>query len=189
MLENLLNTKLKKRLLNIFFHFPERSFSISELRAMTSATNTSTAKSLREFLKAEVIGATSRKQHRYFRINSRFPLHDELNDLVSDREFEGQDDFVSKILKRISNLKLVILSGIFTSQPHLPADLLLVSDGVNRLQVQRCLEDIEKLIGQEINFCVMEPEEFRYRKTMSDRFVRDILDYPHIVILNLLKYR
>ncbi len=186
MLENLLNTKLKERLLGIFFAFPKRSFSTSELRIVTGAKNPLLVQALREFTRAQVLNMASRRHTRFFRINPYFRLYDELEDLVAESE-EKAEDQVSKILKRIPNLKLAILSGIFTLEPQLPVDLLVVGEGINHLRLQKTLAEIEKLTGQEINYSVMNTEEYEYRQLMNDRFIRDILDYPHLVVFNTLK--
>ncbi|TSA44853.1 hypothetical protein D4R52_03575 [bacterium] len=141
---------------------------------------------LRELARAETIQITAKKQKRYFRINPRFKLYDELHDLASDSRL-SDDDEVSKIMKKLPRARLVVLSGIFAFAPHLSADMLIVGDGINRKTLGRMLSDVEKLAGQEINFAVMDPREYEYRRTMNDRFVRDILENNHIVVLDNLK--
>ncbi len=41
-------------------------------------------------------------------------------------------------------------------------------------------------IGKELNYSVLPTKEFLYRLRMRDKFIRDILDYPHEKILNKL---
>ncbi|MBI4050854.1 MAG: hypothetical protein HY396_02675 [Candidatus Doudnabacteria bacterium] len=187
MLENLLNSKLKKRLLAIFFGYPARSFTADELRRMTESQTSNVQVALRELIKADVVSLSSRRQKRIFRINSHFRLHDELKDLINDFETQVPGDEVVKILKRFAAAKLVILSGVFTFQPQLPADILIVGEGINSLRLSQIISEIEKIVGQEVNYTVMEPSEYLYRKMMSDRLVRDILDYPHLVLVDHLR--
>lgn len=186
MLDNLLNAKLKKKLLGIFFAHPQRSFSLFELRAATGAKNSQIQKVLREFVRAQVVEAAHKKQKRFFRINPHFRLYEELEDLLPSSEFDAEDE-VSRLVKKIPNVNLAILSGIFTFQPQLGVDLLLVGDGLNRFRVSRVLEEVQKLAGQEVNYAMMKEEEYKSRQMMSDRFMRDILDHPHLVILDNLK--
>ena len=186
MLENLLNSKLKKKLLGFFFTFPQRSFSIFELRQLTNSKNPLISKALREFVGAQVISVTSRGQKKYYRINPRFRLYDELLDLLGEDDLDVEDEVV-KILKRLPNVKLAILSGIFSFEPHLPVDLLLVGDEINRLRFTDILTQIEKFIGQEVNYSIIPIAEYEYRQMMNDRFIRDILDYPHVIAINTLK--
>lgn len=187
MLENLLGTRLKKKLLNILFRFPERSFSISELREMTETSLRQITDAMREFSRAQIVSAAAKKKQRYYRINPHFPLHDEIRDLAGDGEYDGEDQVAKQVL-RIPNVRLAILSGIFTLHPQLPLDLLLVGDDINRLRLQKALGEIRKIVGEEVNFAILTTTEYEHRRMMNDRFVRDVLDYPHIILRNTLKY-
>lgn len=188
MLENLLNTKLKRKLLNIFFAFPRRGFYVNELRAMTMTkiSSRSISRALRELARSDAINVASKRHKRYFRINHHFHLFDELKDLAHESKQDFEDE-VGKKLKTLDNLKLVILCGIFTMQTHLPVDLLVVGERVNRIKLQKILAGIKKLVGQEINYAIMGKQEYDYRRSMSDRLIRDVLDHPHIIVLNNLR--
>lgn len=187
MLDNLVNTKLKRKLLNIFFRFPKRSFYPVELKAMTLAGSGGIAAALRELAREGVIHVAAKRKKRYFSINSYFPFYDELRDAVAP-EFKTQaDDEVTKKLKRLQDLKLIVLTGIFTMQPHLPVDLLLVgSSSLDRGRLLKVLDGVGDLAGQEINYAVMDVDEFDYRRYLNDRLIRDVLDNPHLVIYNNL---
>lgn len=184
MLENLTNTKAKQRLLNIFFHFPSRSFSQDELRAATGTRNI--AKVLRELVRGDALRVVQRRRKQFFQINSYFLLYDELKDLVSGEKPEPRDE-VSRILRRLDHAKLAVLSGIFTGEPQLPVDLLIVGDEIKRPKLVKILNEIEKLIGQEVNYVTMDSGEYDYRRMMNDRLVRDILDNHHQVVFSTLK--
>ena len=189
MLENILNSKLKKKLLSIFFAFPARSFSATELKEIIEFPLRQVSKSLSEFARLDVVHVASRKRHRVYRINPRFPLYAELVDLVSDKEFDQREDRVVRILSKVPNLKVAILSGIFTFQIHSAVDILVVGDSVNRLRLNGVIDSLEKLVGQEVNYTLLSRKEYEYRRILNDRFVRDILDNPHIVLIDNLKKR
>lgn len=186
MLENLINTKVKRILLNILFQFPERSFSVQELKAMTGTSMAGINEALRDFLRLQVANMASRKRQRYYRLNPHFHMLTELKDLAFEPGFSVSDE-IAKLLKSLPGLKLGILSGVFTLQPQLPLDLLLVSDELNRTKLQRVLSEISDIAGEEINFSLIGEDEYEHRQMMNDRFVRDVLDYPHIVVVNNLR--
>lgn len=187
MLENLLNTKLKKKLLGIFFTLPQRSFSIFELKQLTDSPGSMIQKALREFVSDQVISVATKAQKRYFRVNPRFRLYDEVSDLIKGSGYDDIEDEVIKTLKRLPNVRLAILTGIFSLQPQVSVDLLLVGDQINRIRLQQILSEIENWIGQEIGFSIMNEEEYEYRQMMNDRFIRDILDHPYLLAVNFLK--
>lgn len=188
MLENLLNSKLKRKLLNIFFYFPQRGFYLNELRVMTKGSGSGLHQALRELARTDAILVAAKRNKRYFRINPHFHMSDELKDLVWENKQDFEDE-IGKRLKGLDNLKLIALCGIFTMQTHLNVDLLLVGERINRIKLGKVLAEIKKLVGQEINYAVMNRREYEYRKSMSDRLIRDVLDHPHIVVLNNLRLR
>ncbi|OGE79553.1 MAG: hypothetical protein A2751_00470 [Candidatus Doudnabacteria bacterium RIFCSPHIGHO2_01_FULL_46_14] len=186
MLENLLNTKPKKKILSVFFAHPKRSFSLQELHTIAEVSTRVAGEAVRELVRSEVLSTGTKSRQRLFRVNTRFSLYQELEDLLSS-DAKRDYDQVSKILKKLPNAKLVIVSGVFTMQPNLPLDLLVVGDNISRIRLTSLLKEVEKITGMEIVYAVMSVEEYEYRRLMSDRFVRDILDYPHLAIINHLK--
>ena len=48
------------------------------------------------------------------------------------------------------------------------------------------IEGLEAEIGKELRYAAFETGEFNYRLGMYDKLVRDILDYPHTVVLDRL---
>ena len=185
MLENLLATKLKKKLLSIFFAFPKRSFSLLELRNLTEVGERMISLALKELLRADVVSFVTKMRRRYYRINPRFHLYHELEDLAVDRNL--REDEVSRCLKKLPNLKLAVLSGIFTFQPELSTDILLVGEDLRWTRLVAVLAEIEKLTGEEINYTTMDLAEYEYRRMLNDRFIRDIFDHSHLVVINNLK--
>lgn len=182
-MENTAYSKLKKRLLNIFFAFPKRSFHINELKAMISSSSRRILPPLRELAQSDAVRVHPKKKKSYFRINPYFPFYNELKAMVQDKKTAGEDA-VSRKLRRVSSAKLIILTGVFTGEPHLPIDLLFVGEKVSRARLQRILEEVESLCDQEINYSVMNHKEYDHRRAMSDRLVRDILDNTHVVVYN-----
>lgn len=188
MLDNLLDSKLKKKVLGIFFALPKRSFSVRELKYAAAGSERAVSTVTRELARAGIVSVSKRKQNRFFRVNRRYTLYQELADMVR-KEFDESGDIVAKTLRRLPNARLVVLTGIFTSEPQLSTDILIVGKDVSRIRLQRLLKEVEDLTGQEINYTIFNEDEYEYRRLMNDRFVRDILDNSHIVVLNTLRHR
>lgn len=186
MLERLLNSKIKKRLLNIFFNFPRRSFSPTELKHMTETSVSAVATALREFVRADLLRVAARGQRRFYALNVHYQWHDELRDLVTDAEQDLTDE-VARKLKNIPDLKVLVLSGIFSLQPQQPVDIFLVGDSISRARLERALDEIEAHTGEPINYTLLGAEEYQYRKLMNDRLIRDVFDYPHIAVISAVK--
>ena len=46
---------------------------------------------------------------------------------------------------------------------------------------------MEAEIGKELRYAVLNTKEFIYRLDMYDKFIRDILDYPHERLIEKIK--
>lgn len=82
-------------------------------------------------------------------------------------------------------MKLIIISGIFIKNHDSRVDLLIVGDKMKRKKIEEGIKKIEAEIGIELVYAVFETKEFIYRLNMYDKLVRDILDYPHEVVLQV----
>ena len=54
---------------------------------------------------------------------------------------------------------------------------------MKRGRIEGGIRKLEAEIGMELAYTVFDTKEFIYRLNMYDKLVRDILDYPHEVIL------
>ena len=58
-----------------------------------------------------------------------------------------------------------------------------MGDKLKRAKIERGIRKLEAEIGVELVYAIFETKEFIYRFNMYDKLVRDILDYPHEVLL------
>ena len=99
---------------------------------------------------------------------------------VSPTQFQE----VEKALKTTGRLSAVILSGIFMGDPSRPADMIIAGDSMNERRIERVMRDLEPKFGREIRYSVFSTPEFRYRLTVQDRLLRDVLDFPHRILFS-----
>lgn len=85
--------------------------------------------------------------------------------------------------KKVGWVKLIIVSGIFIKNHDSRVDLLIVGDKMKRSRIEEGIKKIEAELGVELVYAVFDTKEFLYRIKMYDKLVRDILDYPHEIIL------
>jgi hypothetical protein len=86
-------------------------------------------------------------------------------------------------LKKIGQVKLLISAGVFIKSNSSRVDLLIVGNKLKRNKIEEGIRKLEALIGAELVYALFETKEFIYRVNMYDKLVRDILDYPHEVIV------
>lgn len=118
-----------------------------------------------------------------WQLSADFPLLRPLYELLVNTEPLGKRDIVYRV-KKCGSIKLVVISGIFMQNPDSRVDMLIVGDGLKKGVIENTLKVIESEVGKEVSYASIDTTEFKYRLGVFDKFIRDILDYPHIVILD-----
>lgn len=87
-------------------------------------------------------------------------------------------------LRKVGKLTLVIVAGVFIQDWENRIDMLIVGDGINIRKLETAVKDIEAEMGMELRYAVFSTIDFKYRLEMRDRLVRDVLDYPHQMLVD-----
>ena len=94
------------------------------------------------------------------------------------------DESLAKRFTNAGRIKLFVASGIFIQNWESRVDLLIVGEELNLNKIESVIKTLESEIGKEIAYSAFEMQDFEYRLGIHDRLVRDILDYPHITLLD-----
>ncbi len=107
--------------------------------------------------------------------------------LEFDRLLISSDSLDKKVIvdnfKKVGRVKLLLLSGIFIKNKDTRVDLLVVGDKLKRNKIEEEVRKLEAEIGTELTYAIFDTKDFLYRLDMYDKLVRDILDFPHEVLL------
>ena len=126
--------------------------------------------------------ARHRARKKYYRIDTEFPLYQDLRSLFS-KAIQGESPFVTS-LKTLPNVKLILLAGALCGTES-KVDLLLVGD------VKK--EVLEALLAQDpsmkyVKYSIFPEADFLYRLSLKDRFVLEILNDPrHALVFSTLQ--
>lgn len=114
--------------------------------------------------------------------NPSFKYAGEFEDLLVRSDSLDKEKLLDNF-KKVGRVKLVIVSGLFIKNDDSRVDLLIVGDKMKRGRIEAGVRKLEAEIGSELVYAVFDTKEFIYRLNMYDKLVRDILDYPHEVLL------
>jgi len=196
-LEKLFESIPKVRLLRLFIHNPEQAYSLADIVGRTQVRPPIAKKELGKLMAAGIVkqktsriatggkGAAHHKKVQIFQLNEIFPLLTELRDLVIKSSVASRKNILRQI-KGIGRVKLAVLSGVFINSETARTDLLIVGDDIKRGRLESFLARTESELGKSVQHTLMDTEEFKYRLDMYDRFLRDILEYPHEKLINRL---
>lgn len=182
MLEDIIDSKTDSAVLSFFLVAPQRSFSILEISKRLRVPHLKAAHSLNKLVGHGQLKIFTKRNKKYYLINPKYKLMPEIKSFMQKEGPVYHDELLGAI-KKLGNIKAAFLSGIFCGYGSLPVDILLVGK-VNLNKLADFLKAAEKLMGQEINYSIMTPEEFVQRRDTFDRFIRDIFDYRHLVVVD-----
>jgi len=125
-----------------------------------------------------------KSEKKYYQADKNFVLYREIRDLIVKAQILYEKDFVEK-LAQIGKTKLLVFTGFFVNMDNAPVDMLIVGK-FNKPKLFKMISDLEKDLGKEINFTLMDTQEFIYRRDITDVFLYGILEKKKIIVINEL---
>jgi predicted nucleotidyltransferase len=125
-----------------------------------------------------------KKRGEGWTFNSFFKYKDAFEELLVRSDTLNTESILD-MFKKVGRVKLIVISGVFIKNHDSRVDLLIVGDKLKKGKIEEGVRKLEAEIGAELVYAVFETKEFIYRLNMYDKLVRDILDYPHEVILQV----
>ena len=116
-------------------------------------------------------------------LEEKFPYLQALSSFLINASPVKETD-VLKRLSGVGKLKFVAIAGIFLKDFESRLDILVVGDKLKRRLLERAIRRLESEIGREIRFAVFSSNDFKYRLSVYDRLIRDVLDYPHLAVVD-----
>ncbi len=117
-------------------------------------------------------------------MNTNFVLYEEIRALIVKAQLLYEKDFIEK-LQTAGRPKLLILTGLFVNNNNSPVDLLVVGR-LNKSKLIKQINNLEKELGLEVNFTIMDLKEFKYRRDITDVFLYEILEGKKLVVIDEL---
>jgi DNA-binding transcriptional ArsR family regulator len=125
-----------------------------------------------------------KKRPNDWSFNYSFKYASEFEDLLVRSDTITKEKILDNF-KKVGHVKLVIVSGVFIKNEDSRVDLLIVGDKMKRGKIEEGVRRLEAEIGAELVYAIFDTKEFIYRLNMYDKLIRDILDYPHEVLLQV----
>ena len=177
--EKLFGSKTRAKLLKLFFENPEKSFYVRE---MTRVIDEQINSVRRELLNLESIGIIKNETFDnkiYYSANSKHPFTRPLTEIFSKKIDSIRDKDVKETTwedycRPVKNyLKGLVVTNRLPGQDGI--DLLIIGNDKTK-KLTRWAEVIEKKLGKPINYAIMSPDDFTYRKNVRDRFILEVLE-------------
>ncbi len=196
MLEHLFGSTTRVNLLRLFYINHERAYFVRELSRAIDAQLNAVRRELQNLetlgiIKQVEFGQSKQEEvgterSKYYKIDSNFFLYEELAALLNKTQVVEEREFVEMIKKRAGNVKLMVLTGLFTNEPSVSTDMLLVGD-IKPIPLAKAIHEFEKFLNRPIRYTVLDEKELAERREIGDRFLYSVFEGKHTTVVDTFK--
>ncbi len=183
MLEDLIISKVRVKILQLFLSHPGKIFHVREIVRQVGEEINAVRRELGHMEKTGMVTSEWRANRRCYEFRKDYLFYPELLNLVTKTVGLGKEIIKGK--NRLGKIKYAMFSGAFVRGKPAGAedvDLLLVGSIVLP-QLSVLVKDEEVRREREINYTVMTEEEFQFRVRRHDPFILGILQKSRVMIL------
>lgn len=193
MIDALFGSKTRVKLLHLFLNNPNQPFYVREITRKIEEQINSVRRELSNMLEVGIITSDSADNKLYYQVNQRYDYYVPLKAIFGDDKSDSKlvsvesgskttKDYIS-LVQSITSLRLVIFAGVLVHDSASSIDILLVGS-IIPAKLKALIKHIEKIEGRDINYTVLPYDEFYYRLSIRDKFITEILNNKHSVIVD-----
>lgn len=183
MFSDLITSKSRVKLLNVFLSSPTEMYHVRELVRRTNDEINAVRRELSFLEKKGILIREPRANRVYYSLSKTYPFYYDLLRMGSKNTGLGAEILKNKV--KLGKLKYAMFSGRFLrkmkEQPD-EVDLLIVGNIVLP-ELALLVREEEKRLNTEINYTVMTEEEFDFRKKKRDPFIISILSGSRVMLI------
>ena len=184
-LEKLFGSKTRTKLLSLFFSNIERSYYVREMTRVIDEQINSVRRELSNLESIGVIKNETYDNKVYYSANAKHPFARALNMMFSTKvdkvlvETAVKDSTWDEYIRPVkSYLSFLFVTNRVPGQDGI--DMLIVGDDRTK-KLSRWAEVVEKKEGKPLNYVIISRDDFKYRLSVKDRFLKEIMEMQHIV--------
>lgn len=183
MFGDLITSKTRVKLLELFLSHPDEMFHVREIVRRVNEEINAVRRELMHLEKKGFLKREPRANRVYYYIDKQYPFYFDLIKITS--KTSGLGNAIIKNRAKLGKIKYAMLSGKFTrgirENPE-DVDLLIVGTIVLP-ELALLVREEEARRKQEINYTVMTEEEFSFRKKRRDPFIVGIVSGSRVMLI------
>lgn len=181
-LEQILGSKTRVKLLTIFLLNTDREYFVRELTRISGEQLNSVRRELGKLGAMGLIASREKMQKKFYYTDLRFRYLKEFKNFVLHAG-EVVQERILEALRPFSGISLIVLAGAFVDLPLAQTDLLIVGS-FPAAKVREKVKIFEHSLGREIKYVMLSQEEYEYRLGMGDQFLHEVLNNDHLTVLD-----
>lgn len=183
MLEHIITSKTRRKILNFFFQHLGTSYHMRRIAREVDEEINAVKRELDILEKAGVLEKEKRLNKILFTLNSEWIFYSEFISI-----FIKSSPLVRSIMKNISRIgkvHFVVISEKYAKKtPLLDSEIyILIIGTVVANEIVELIKKSQEEFPYEINYTIMTKEEFSFRKKNKDPFIWHFLNQPKIMVI------
>lgn len=183
MFSDLITSKSRVKLLNVFLSSPYSMYHVRELVRQTDDEINAVRRELAYLEKNGILEKEPRGNRVYYFLSKNYPFYFDLLSIGAKTIGLGADIIENKI--KLGKIKYAMLAGRFihrTKKDPEEIDLMIVGTAVLP-ELALLIKNEERRLTTEINYTIMSEEEFTFRKKRQDPFILAILYGVRVMLI------
>lgn len=183
MFSDLITSKSRIKLLNVFLADPSQMYHVRELVRRTGDEINAVRRELAYLQNKGILEREPRANRVYYSLLKAYPFYFDLLKIGSKTIGLGANILKNRI--KLGRIKYAMFSGRFARKiKNSPDEVdLLVVGTVVLPELSLLVREEEKKSNSEINYTVMTEDEFAFRKKKRDPFVASILSGSRVMLI------
>ena len=182
-LAKLFGSPARLKAIRLFLFNKDTAFSVVEVAQRTKISKDAARKELIDLASMKLLRKKGSQSPARYQVNTNFEHFVALETFIRETTNVRPQDIIAT-LRRAGTLKLVALSGLFSGILEPQVDLLVVGDSLDERVLLNAVHSLEAELGRELRFAFFTTPDFRYRRGVYDRLLRDVFDYPHRILID-----
>ena len=177
-LEKLFGSKTRAKLLALFFDNPDKNYYVREITRVIGEQINSVRRELTNLSTLGLVRTENYENKLYYSANMKHPFAKPMTEIFSKKIGSVEDvevvrDVWADYIRPVANLiDAVLVTNRLVGQDGI--DLLIIGNDEAR-KLTRWAEVVEKREGKPLNYVILSKEEYIYRKSVRDRFLRNVM--------------
>jgi|SRR3989344_1072162 len=183
MLIDLLISKVRVKILELFLANPQESYHVREIVRRVEEEINAVRRELARLEKVGLLASEWRANRRYYSVKHDFIFYAELLSIIN--KTVGLGGAIIQNKNKLGKIRYAMISGAFVKgRPYSASDVdLFIVGTIVMPELATIVKEEEARRNREINFTPMTEEEFNFRKSRRDPFVLNILSKPRVMLL------
>jgi len=183
MLEHIIPPKVRRKILELFFHHIDDSYYLREIVRMTDEEVNAVKRELDILHDAKVLDRERRTNKVFYTLNRNYELFDEFLRIFTKTTSLSQ--LLIQNQSRLGKVKYISVSTKFARKIPIKEDeIFVLFVGIIVVpEVESIMNTAKKDFGWEINYTVMTEDELKFRKKNNDPFIWKFLKQPKVMLV------